>query len=265
VKDPNVSARNTSQAYDFVTYSLNWLSKYGDTSHRLASGAHKLWLLSNTDYCAPSFGPSFPFIVNYGFYKTSKSSGGVEQFLGSCHPDHHWDYSQLLQLMKGLKINGLKSSMARALLSGHPGVWGGDTGYVYERKKADGQLLGFDGNFKRDPPRWLQGWWKVTYWNGTKTEYYHFPSRGRKVQWSYTAPKKAGGIMLGATGAGYWIIKNTRLTISWKNTGSFDTWDFSDIVEVYVNMDYESLGLGLQDPIPITVNGHTGKAEKLFQ
>jgi hypothetical protein len=103
----------------------------------LVSGSHKLWVLSNwrSDYAN-----DMPRAVNYGFY--AKANSGTKQVklagrgpyldrkwyadqtLGNKHNSLHWDYSQLLQLMRNLRIQGQvepgpkPADMLRSLLKG---------------------------------------------------------------------------------------------------------------------------------------------------
>ncbi|MBC7797818.1 MAG: hypothetical protein H7Z37_13175 [Pyrinomonadaceae bacterium] len=119
--DPNKDILN------FEKYSTYLLPRYGDgKSNKKASGAHKLWLLSGQ-------GTS----INYGFYvKRGKdaSQGGktlskdftVIQSLGGRHNQEHWDYSQLLQIMRATKpllLNNKSLTLPEAINEGLPGVW----------------------------------------------------------------------------------------------------------------------------------------------
>lgn len=113
------------ELYDFEKYSQYLDSKSYDGVKNF--GAHKLWVLS-------SLGKS----INYGFYEdngSKPSTGGgshlkrgfnVRQSLGGAHNEHHWDYSQLLQLMFAeapLEIDGKSYSLGMALIEGLPAVW----------------------------------------------------------------------------------------------------------------------------------------------
>lgn len=120
-------------------------------------GAHKLWVLSkfkvgqcakpekkNTAACKAD-----KFTVNYGMYrdklssdKPGKNEGGpilkdynpgkrLEQPLGATHDFGHWDYSQLLQLMRDSSPIPFRDEagfitymdLKTALLNGHPLLW----------------------------------------------------------------------------------------------------------------------------------------------
>jgi hypothetical protein len=123
---------------DFDRYSGYLTKLYGkdrdaQKSKNIVSGAHKLWVMS-------SRGGS----INYGFYLPRKKSkagaytdpqrGGptlepqttVIQSLGARHDGAHWDYSQLLQLMKRdkpLAIAGQSYSLAMAVRAGLAPFW----------------------------------------------------------------------------------------------------------------------------------------------
>lgn len=113
--------------YDFVTYSnrLKWTPYYTHFGYALSSGAHKLWVISSRGK-----------VINYGFYIRRKQTDPVRcgkyldpklnviQGLGARHDASHWDYSQLLQFMTGLKdASGQAVDLRRALLDRHPAVW----------------------------------------------------------------------------------------------------------------------------------------------
>ena len=116
---------------DFELFSALLESKgYGGNPQGWGYGAHKLWLLSRH----PSKPDQGKGAVNYGFYGPPGSvrfghpnldaPTEIEQDLGGRHNDTHWDYSQLLQVMKELKDKDGKSLDLRAeLLAGNPAVW----------------------------------------------------------------------------------------------------------------------------------------------
>jgi hypothetical protein len=113
--------------YDFVTYSQRldptaYGTQYG---YALASGAHKLWVVSSRGAT-----------INYGFYIPRTAADPVRcgptldrrynviQSLGARHNAAHWDYSQLLQFMTGLRNSaGQRMDLRQALLDRHPAVW----------------------------------------------------------------------------------------------------------------------------------------------
>ena len=121
--------KSPSNLLDFVTYSQRMRRSFGDYyGVTILSGAHKLWVVS-----------SLGRIVNYGFHRRpirgepfrggsylDRNRFNVIQGLGTWHANQpgHWDYSQMLQLMKDLKDPaGRPVDLRRALLDGHPAVW----------------------------------------------------------------------------------------------------------------------------------------------
>lgn len=113
------------ELHDFEKYSAYLNSRGYDGVRNF--GAHKLWVLSSRGKA-----------VNYGFYEaigSKPSTGGgshlkpgfnVRQSLGGAHNEHHWDYSQLLQIMFAttpLEIGGSAYSLGMALVAGLPAVW----------------------------------------------------------------------------------------------------------------------------------------------
>ncbi len=92
----------------------------------------------------------------------------------------------------------------------------------------------------------FEGWWKVQYFG--RTEYYRFARTGT-VRWTYTAPKtaadQAGG---GAKHYGHWFQYPSEVRICWQSTGTSERWTVS----------------GRRNSYDIKVNGHSGKAQKLF-
>lgn len=95
-------------------------------------GAHKLWVISKRR------GVNKTKAINYGFYelRANQAKGTLErggsnldktynpkQGLGGAHFDNHWDYSQLLQLMKTdapITVDGKQYSIGMALREGKP-------------------------------------------------------------------------------------------------------------------------------------------------
>ena len=80
--------------------------------------------------------------MNYGFYGPGVNGKGqpdntpavghpnlasavhLQQDRGGAHNNGHWDYSQLLQLMKNLKdASGKSLDLSAELLAGNPAVW----------------------------------------------------------------------------------------------------------------------------------------------
>lgn len=119
--------QSPSSLFDFVTYSsrLKNTAYYMQFGYALTSGAHKLWVAS-------SRGP----VVNYGFYIPRVRGEMVRcgpyldpqynviQSLGARHNALHWDYSQLLQFMTGLRDpDGQSMNLRQALLDRNPAVW----------------------------------------------------------------------------------------------------------------------------------------------
>ncbi len=119
--------KTPTSLFDFVTYTKRlegtaYLTQFG---YALSSGAHKLWVIS-------SRGP----VVNYGFYiprvrgelvrcgPLLDPQQNVIQGLGTAHNGGHWDYSQMLQFMTGLKDpGGQRVDLRQALLERNPAVW----------------------------------------------------------------------------------------------------------------------------------------------
>ncbi len=114
-------------------------------------GAHKIWALSKQkdEICQASPNEAYcrtdkdRIAINHGLYfKNGKphagtllylhgSKYGAIQNIGAKHGDDHWDYSQLLQLMRGVvqipfkdkSGNTTMMDMETALLNGHPSLW----------------------------------------------------------------------------------------------------------------------------------------------
>jgi hypothetical protein len=158
-KSPNHNAGNGTVGMHFHTFS-EYLNQ-NQYHVGMKSGAHKLWVLSfggrsiNHGFYAPK--PKNPAKYLENCKKLTAGScdrpGGPEldssywlrQFRGAKHNENHWDYSQLLQLMRsdegfGLKVDtqdslyklpfGLPAvprvkilSLQEALLAGLPEVW----------------------------------------------------------------------------------------------------------------------------------------------
>jgi hypothetical protein len=123
-----IAFRAQGNLLDFENYSRTLDTLYGPhETTKLVSGGHKLWVLSgfNTKTRA----------VNYGFYKVDKQPSllsprlkgwSVIQSLGSRHNEAHWDYSQLLQLMRAgpaFLINGKSQTLSQAVADGLEAVW----------------------------------------------------------------------------------------------------------------------------------------------
>ncbi|MEP6902051.1 MAG: hypothetical protein ABJA66_09890, partial [Actinomycetota bacterium] len=99
--------------------------------------------------------------INHGLYfkgtpqpGTLLSSHGSKykaiQNIGGAHGDDHWDYSQLLQLMRGVvpipfkdkSGNTTMMDMETALLNGHPSLWD-EPQKLTEADLTDFSSLGF--------------------------------------------------------------------------------------------------------------------------
>jgi hypothetical protein len=121
--------RSPDNLLDFELYSRRMKEAFGDYyGVTMCSGAHKLWVVSTRGT-----------IINYGFHKRRARGepfrGGryldssrftLIQGLGAAHATHvgHWDYSQLLQIMKDLRdSSGRAVDLRRALLDGLPAIW----------------------------------------------------------------------------------------------------------------------------------------------
>ncbi len=114
----------------------------------MAAGWHKLWVLSThqsppgSKYGAHKEGP-FLYTkilkpVNYGFVDKAgtpktvvpggkyldKTKYALHQDVGNAHFGNHWDYSQLLQIMRNFKDPSNPGlDLKTALLQGHPALW----------------------------------------------------------------------------------------------------------------------------------------------
>jgi hypothetical protein len=125
------AADRARRMYDFVGYSQKIQTKYFSyQGWSLVSGAHKVWALS-------ARGP----VVNHGFHATLATCRSIPglacvpgplldkrfaaiQDLGARHDARHWDYSQMLQFMRGLRDDSRQTvDLSGALLSRHPAVW----------------------------------------------------------------------------------------------------------------------------------------------
>jgi hypothetical protein len=108
----------SKQIFDFELYSTYLLQKYGDgVSRQKFAGAHKLWLLSSSNRIATNYGfyvPSHSKQTQSGKYLDSSFT--VIQSLGGRHNNQHWDYSQLLQLMRG-------ENLKESIVNGEAGFW----------------------------------------------------------------------------------------------------------------------------------------------
>ena len=116
---------------DFDGYSKAISPTYGaKETTSILSGAHKVWVLSTMK----SKFSSKPKAVNYGFhYKGAPTQGpsgatlqrgfAVTQALGTAHDGGHWDYSQMLQVMWGLEVDGTMLDLRTELLAGNPAIW----------------------------------------------------------------------------------------------------------------------------------------------
>jgi hypothetical protein len=128
-KPPGLDAGVGNQGYDFPKASAYYHQQYttGEEDSDRYAGGHKLWILS-------SAGTS----INHGFYETrsatspAKNAGCLDnhywtiQDLGPGHPEEHWDYSQLLQLMKeftGADGTPLSTTLVQALKDTNPAIW----------------------------------------------------------------------------------------------------------------------------------------------
>ena len=137
------------------------------------------------------------------------------QTANSCHNQIHTDYSQILQFMRGLRVGGHPFDMGLALVTAHPGIW--DEGAPYKITKSDLAYLPFEkpiGTTSKRAAELLSGQWTVDYFGSPET--YSF--KNQEVKWSNKQ---------GRSGSGFWAERNNQIAISWRNSGSVETWPLS--------------------------------------
>lgn len=218
-------AANTSTD-NFVNYSW-YLSGKGATHTRPFSGAIKLWILSNvrsvkSETCNPPDYSREDPSVNYGFYWSGHPLGRI-QGAASCHRNFHTDYSQLLQFMRDLRIDGHRFDMGTALLTAHPGIF--NEAAPYRMTKSDLSQLPFVkpiASTSKETLALLSGRWEVKYPSGTET--YSF--KGNTVDWSDAS---------GKSGSGFWIEREQQIFISWAKSGSTEVWPLGTSVSTTLN------------------------------
>jgi len=252
-RNQNQSAAVSDQAYDFLQCTKYLEDKYvPNHGKKLVSGAHKLWILSNKKYS-----------TNHGFYIDRDAKKGVNpgkasldprfdtiQNLGPEHDEEHWDYSQLLQLMRNLRVRGQSLDIGDAVLTGHPAVWDEEAPLVVTPKLQKNLPLASVAAAQVTASAQLAGWWTVQYFG--RTEFYLFPKKAplNAVTWTTKKPASKDAPMSAPAGTGHWIVKDNKLVISWASTGSVDRWDLSVV--------------GTADRFPITVNAYKGDATRTF-
>jgi N-acetyl-anhydromuramyl-L-alanine amidase AmpD len=114
-------------AFTEVLKGTRYMRGYGNEA---VSGSHKLWLISSRTTADKP--------VNYGFHhhggRLPGSQGDAGPYLQRSHSvvnglirahdwAGHWDYSQLLQLMKDLRADGEAVDLRQALNARNPAVW----------------------------------------------------------------------------------------------------------------------------------------------
>jgi hypothetical protein len=123
---PALDASKPGEGYDLDTSSRFYTSHYyaHNVPNQIVSGGHKLWILS-----------AKRMSINHGFYV--QTAPGAKTFrvmndLGAFHDENHWDYSQLLQLMKDLTDSnnqpmkdstGAPLTLLQALKGKHKAIW----------------------------------------------------------------------------------------------------------------------------------------------
>lgn len=211
---------------NFVDYAW-YLRSQGATHTKPFSGAIKLWILSNvisakSDKCNPPDPSKEDPSVNYGMYFPGHSLGRI-QGAASCHNQSHTDYSQILQYMRDLRIDGHPFDIGTALLTAHPGIF--NESLPYRITKSDRAQLPFAAPLaeaSKNTQKQLSGRWEVQYPSGTET--YEFNGRG--VKWFDGA---------GKSGTGFWTEREQRIFISWAKSGSTEVWSISPSVNTTLN------------------------------
>jgi hypothetical protein len=141
-KRTTLDANKTADKPDFVRFAKFMETKYlPQRTLKLVSGAHKIWMLSAAGKAGRG--------VNHGFhipkaeYKHSLPTPSLDpawsviQNQNADHDKDWWDYSQLLQMMKDLTVDGKKVDLLDAIESGHAAVWDEQPGKI----RSDQQLL----------------------------------------------------------------------------------------------------------------------------
>lgn len=211
---------------NFVEYAW-YLSAHGASHIKPFSGAIKLWIFSNvistkSDTCNPPAPSKEDPSVNYGMYLPSHALGRI-QGAASCHNQTHTDYSQILQFMRDLRIDGHPFDMGTALATAHPSIF--NESAPYRVTKSDRAQLPFAKPLADNPKNTseqLAGRWEVQYPSGLET--YEF--KGRAVKWS-----AAGG----KSGTGFWTEREQRIFISWSKSGSTEVWPIGSSVSTTLN------------------------------
>jgi hypothetical protein len=142
---PALDASKPGEGYDLDTSSRFYTSHYyaHNVPNQIVSGGHKLWILS-----------AVKTSINHGFYVKTAPGAGTFQVLnnlGAFHDENHWDYSQLLQLMKDLTDNngqpmkdstGATLTLLQALKDKHKAIWDEPRPWIGFTKGQDGRLYG---------------------------------------------------------------------------------------------------------------------------
>jgi len=215
---------------NFVDYSW-YLYSSGGNHVKPFSGAIKLWILSNvrsvkSEKCNPPDYSKEDPSVNYGMYYPGHAKGRI-QGAASCHDQRHHDYSQLLQYMRNLRIDGHPFDMGTALLTAHPGIW--NEGAPYRITKSDLTYLPFVnpiGDASKRISDQMAGRWAVKY--AADPETYVF--KGNQVKWSDTK---------GQSGAGFWVERDNQIIISWMKSGSTEIWRQGPPVSATLNFGFK--------------------------
>jgi len=220
---------------NFVAYSI-YLANNNVKPNQLFSGALKLWILSSVTSvksakCNPPDYSTEDPSVNYGMYHQNKPIQGA----AACHNQVHSDYSQLLQYMRKLRINGHDFDIGVALLTAHPAIW--DEALPtpeflkpYRLTGSDKKQLPFAaplGAVSKIATDRLAGAWNVKYFNDPET----YTFKGNEVRWTNSR---------GESGKGFWTEKGNEIIISWSKSGSVERWPGSGTnISTTLNFGFE--------------------------
>lgn len=119
--------------FDVFTERLKRTRYIADYGNAPVGGSHKLWLLSAltsdakpVNYGFHHHGPRLPYAQGASGKYLYAGYSVVNGLIRAHDWGSHWDYSQLLQLMRGLRADGEPFDLRQALLDRHPAVWDED-------------------------------------------------------------------------------------------------------------------------------------------